>query len=73
MDRQPTPVVIHEAAVALRPDLNLIGCVWGNLKSTELANLCSDTIDEVAHIAEGGLDRTGTDAVLCFAFLRHAK
>ena len=54
------------------PDLNPIENVWGNLKSQELANLCSDTIDEVADIAEDGLDRIGTDAALCFAFLRHS-
>ena len=54
------------------PDLNPIECVWGNLKSTELANLCSGTIDEVANVAEDGLDRIGSDAVLCFACLRHA-
>ncbi len=54
------------------PDLNPIENVWGNLKSQELANLCSDTIDEVADIAEEGLDRIGTDAALCFAFLRHS-
>jgi len=54
------------------PDLNPIEQVWGSLKSKELANLCSDTIDEVAGIAEGGLDRIGSDASLCFAFLRHA-
>lgn len=54
------------------PDLNPIEYVWGNLKSTELANLCSDTIDKVADIAEEGLDRIESDAALCFAFLRHA-
>lgn len=54
------------------PDLNPIEQVWGRLKSKELANLCSDTIDEVADIAEDGLDRIGSDASLCFAFLRHA-
>ena len=54
------------------PDLNPIENVWGNLKSQELANLCSQTIDQAADIAEGGLDRIGTDAALCFAFLRHA-
>jgi hypothetical protein len=53
------------------PDVNPIEHVWGNLKSTELANLCSDTIGEVADIAEGGLDRIGSDAALCLAFLRH--
>jgi len=52
------------------PDLNPIESVWGSLKSKELANLCSDTIGEVADIAEGGLDRIGSDAPLCFAFLR---
>src|SRR5205823_1942140 len=54
------------------PDLNPIEYVWGNLKSTELANLGSTTIDEVADTAEEGLDRIGTDAALCFAFLRHS-
>ena len=54
------------------PDLNPIENVWGNLKSTELANLCSTTIAEVANIAEDGLDRIGTDAALCFAFLHHS-
>ena len=53
------------------PDLNPIENVWGNLKSRELANLCADTIDTVATIAEGGLDRIGTNAQLCLAFLRH--
>jgi transposase len=52
-------------------DLNPIEQVWGNLKSKELANLCSNSIDEVVDIAEGGLDRIGTDAPLCLAFLRH--
>jgi putative transposase len=50
------------------PDLNPIENVWGSLKSKELANLCSDTIGEVAEVAEVGLDRIGSDAPLCFAF-----
>ncbi len=53
------------------PDLNPTEHVWGSLKSKELANLCSDTIADVAEIAAAGLDRIGTDASLCFAFLRH--
>src|SRR6266536_3191533 len=53
------------------PDLNPTEQVWGNVKSTELANLCADTIAEVADVAEDGLDRVGSDASLCFAFLRH--
>jgi hypothetical protein len=54
------------------PDLNPIESVWGNLKSTELANLCSTTIGDVAGMAEDGLDRIGSDATLCLAFLHHA-
>lgn len=54
------------------PDLNPIEKVWGSLKSKELANLCSDTIGEVADIAEDGLHRIGSDAALCLAFLRHS-
>ena len=54
------------------PDLNPIENVWGNLKSQELANLCSNTIGEVAAVAEDGLDRIGSDAALCFAFLHHS-
>ena len=52
-------------------DINPIEHVWGNRKSTELANLCSDTIGEVANIADDGLHRIGSDAALCLAFLRH--
>ena len=44
----------------------------GHIKSTQLANLCADTIDEVADNAERGLDRISSDAQLCFAFLRHS-
>jgi hypothetical protein len=53
------------------PDLNPIEQVWGNVKSQELANLCADTIGEVSDAAEDGLDRISSDALLCFAFLRH--
>ncbi len=54
------------------PDVNPIEQVWGNLKSAELANLCSDSISEVATIADDGLDRIGSDAALCFVFLTTA-
>jgi transposase len=53
------------------PDVNPTEQVWGNVKSTELANLCADTIGEVTDLAEDGLDRISSDAALCFAFLRH--
>jgi hypothetical protein len=54
------------------PDLNPTEQVWGSVKSNELANLCADTIGQVADIAEDGLDRIGSDAQLCLAFLRHS-
>ncbi len=54
------------------PDLNPTEQVWGSVKSNELANLCADTIGQVAEIAEDGLDRISSDASLCFAFLRHS-
>lgn len=66
------PWLTIERLPGYAPDLNPIEQVWGRLKSGELANLCTDTIDEVADIAEGGLERIGSDASLCFAFLRHA-
>ena len=52
-------------------ELNPIEQAWGNLKSTELANLCCNTIDDVADSAEDGLDRIASDSALCLAFLRH--
>jgi transposase len=52
-------------------DLNPVEQVWGNLKGTELANLCPDTIDEAADIVDQGFCRIGSEARLCFAFLRH--
>ena len=53
------------------PELNPTEQVWGNVKSTELANLCADTIGEVAEAADDGLTRINSDAPLCFAFLRY--
>jgi transposase len=52
-------------------DLNPVEQVWGNLKGTELANLCPDTISEAAEIVDQGLCRIGREARLSFAFLRH--
>jgi transposase len=52
-------------------DLNPIEKVWGNLKSKELANLCPDTIDEAAIVADNGLSRIGSETDLCLAFLHH--
>ena len=45
--------------------------VWGNLKNTELANLCPDSIEEAAVFADDGLMRIGSDSRLCLSFLAH--
>jgi len=52
-------------------DLNPMEMVWGNVKATELANLCPDTIDEAHTAAQTGLERVGSSYQLCFNFLDH--
>ena len=52
-------------------DLNPMEMVCGNVKATELANLCPDTIDEVDAAAHTGLRRVGSSYDLCFNFLDH--
>ncbi|MCL4445793.1 MAG: transposase [Actinobacteria bacterium] len=63
--------LVVEQLPAYGHDLNPVELIWGNLKASELANLCPDTIEEAAVFADKGLDRIGDDADLCFAFLRH--
>ena len=63
--------LVIERLPAYGHDLNPVELIWGNLKSSELANLCPDTIEEAATYADAGLDRIGSDAELCIAFLRH--
>lgn len=64
--------LVVERLPAYAPDLNPVESLWGNLKSSELANLCAETIDEAEQAADAGLERIGGDVQLCFAFLRHA-
>ena len=60
-----------ERLPAYAPELNPLEQVWGNLKGRELANLCAESTADVAHVADTGLTRIGSDASLCLAFLRH--
>ena len=48
------------------------GHVWRSLRE-QLANLCPDTIDAAADIADQGLNRivSVSDRDLCHLFLRH--
>ena len=56
---------------AYAPELNPVEALWGNVKGTELANRCPDTIDEAMQAACDGLDRVASDTDLCFALPRH--
>jgi hypothetical protein len=51
--------------------LGAVEQVWGNLKGSELANLCPETIGEAEEIVDEGLCRIGNDSRLAFSFLRH--
>jgi putative transposase len=63
--------LVVERLPAYGHDLNPVELIWGNLRPSELANLCPDTIEEAAVHAEDGLVRIGADAELAFAFLDH--
>ncbi len=63
--------LVVEQLPAYGHDLNPVEQVWGNLKNTELANLCPDSIEEAAVFADDGLMRIGSDSRLCFSFLAH--
>ena len=62
-----------ERLPAYAPELNPVEDLWGNVKGTELANRCPDTIDEAMRSACNGLERVGNDTDLCFALLHHAR
>ena len=64
--------LVVERLPGYAPDLNPVEGMWGNVKGTELANLCADTIEQSAQAAQAGIDRIRNDADLAFAFLRHA-
>jgi putative transposase len=63
--------LVVERLPGYAPDLNPVEQIWGNLKGTELANLCLDTIGEAEEIVDQGLCRIGNETRLAFAFLRH--
>jgi hypothetical protein len=54
------------------PELNPVEGVWGNVKAKELANLCTNTVEEMEQTADDGLCRIGSDRKLCFASLLQA-
>lgn len=54
------------------PELNPVEPIWGNLKRTELANVCAPTIDALRAPLRRGCARVRRYPHLAFNFLRHA-
>jgi len=48
LGREPARLAEYRATPRLRSGAQSTEQVWGNIKSTQLANLCADTIGEVA-------------------------
>lgn len=70
LDTQRSWLVV-ERLPAYAPELNPVEALWGNLKGTELANLCIDTLAETEHHVRRGVRRVRREGDLAFAFLRH--
>jgi transposase len=64
--------LVVERLPGYAPDLNPVEGLWGNVKGTELANLCADTIDQASGAAYAAIDRIRVDTALAFAFLHHS-
>jgi putative transposase len=58
--------------VAYAPELNPVEAMWANLSARELANLCPDTVAELADHVHSGIDRIRRNGDLGFAFLKHS-
>lgn len=54
------------------PDLNPVETLWGNVKGQEMANKCSQSLDEVVTALDSGMKRVRRSRTLPFSFLDHA-
>ena len=54
------------------PDLNPVETLWGNVKGQEMANKCSQNLDEVITAVDSGMKRVRKSRTLPFSFLEHA-
>jgi transposase len=61
--------LVVERLPGYAPDLNPVEALWGNVKGTELANRCADTIGEAADAVHAAIERVRSDTALAFAFL----
>src|SRR3989441_647305 len=64
--------LVVERLPAYAPELNPVESLWANLKGTELANLCAETLDEPIKAAHRGVERVRSDEDLHFGFLKAA-
>lgn len=61
-----------EPLPAYAPELNPVEAMWANLSARELANLCPDTVGELAHHVRRGMSRLRRTGNLAIAFLKHS-
>jgi transposase len=54
------------------PELNPVEAMWANLSARELANLCPETLDELAIHVHHGVRRIRRHPDLAYAFLKHS-
>ena len=54
------------------PELNPVEPIWGNLKRTELANVCAEDLGALRGPLRRGCARIRRHPSLAFSFLRHA-
>ena len=54
------------------PDLNPVELLWGNIKGQELANRCSQDLEEAVAALGSGMTRVRRRRKLAFSFLQHA-
>lgn len=54
------------------PELNPAEAMWANLSARELANLCPETLDELAIHVHRGVRRIRRHPDLTYAFLKHS-
>jgi transposase len=61
-----------ERLPAYAPELNPVEAMWANLSARELANLCPETLAELATHVQRGVRRIRPHPTLGCAFLRHS-
>jgi len=69
---QQRPWLQVERLPAYAPELNPVEAMWANLAARELANLCPETLDELAVHVHRGVRRIRRHPDLGYAFLRHS-